>query len=187
LVEDALRPDEAGRVKHDPGPLRVLLDHRARLDVEAVLLGPGRDAIGVLVGDGHGQLLDQLGHGDEDGRGVRELGEDDEPDGKERGRPRYRGVDHRQHAVGVRAHLSAVDRVGQVGLAAGGGIADVVHDSRMIRPVREWLRIRCASPISGGWWEASYSRAAAWSGASTDRTTRVLYRSMSAARSAVIG
>jgi hypothetical protein len=40
-----------------------------------------------------------------------ELGEDDETNGKERSAARYRGIDHGQHPIGIRAHRAPVKRV----------------------------------------------------------------------------
>ena len=76
------------------------------------------DAVGVLVGDGHGQLLQRARRAvAKTGRRVRELGEDDEPHGQERRGSRHRGVDHREHAVGVGPHL----RDGRSGSAGRSG------------------------------------------------------------------
>ena len=60
LVQDALGPDEARRVEHDARPARILLEHRAALDVDVVLARFRRQPIGVLVRDRHGQLVEQL-------------------------------------------------------------------------------------------------------------------------------
>ena len=51
-------------------------------------------------------------HGREDRRGVRELRKHDEPHRQERRAAGDGRVDHRQHAVGVGAHLRAVERIG---------------------------------------------------------------------------
>src|SRR5688572_25031216 len=38
-----------------------------------------------------------------------------------------RGVDHREHAFRVRAHGTAIERVGKICLARGRGVPDVFH------------------------------------------------------------
>ena len=66
----------------------------------------------------------QLGDRREDRRRVRELGKDHEPHGQERRGAGERLVDHRQHAIGVRAHVGTGKRVLEVGLAGSSGITD---------------------------------------------------------------
>ena len=78
----------------------------------------------MLVRNRHRELVEQLGDGWKDRRRVGELREHHEPDRQERRAPRDCRVDHREHAVGVRAHLTPVERVGEIGLAGGGGVAD---------------------------------------------------------------
>ena len=67
------------------------------------------------------------GDGREDRRGVREFRKDDEPDRQKRRAADDGRIDHRQHAVGVRAHLPAIERIGIVDLAGGGGVANDGH------------------------------------------------------------
>jgi hypothetical protein len=134
LGEDAGRPDQARRVEEDTRPARIGFDHRPALDVDVVLARLVRQAIGVLVGNRHRELPGQFGHGGEDRRGVGELGEDDQAHRQERGAAADRGVDHRQHPVGVGAHLRPLDRIGEVGLAGGRGVAD---DPAAHRPLPE--------------------------------------------------
>ena len=142
LGEDAVRADQARRVEDDAGPARIGLEHRAALDVDVVLARLGREPIGVLVRDRHGELLEQLGDGREDRRGVRELGEHDEPHRQERRAAGHRRIDHRQHAIGVGAHLRAVDRVGEVGLTRRGGVADQAVAHRRVRSSERRQRSR---------------------------------------------
>ena len=98
-----------------------------RLDVDAVLARLRVEAFGVLVRDRNGQLLDQLLDGRKHGRRVRELREHDETNRQERRAARNGGVDHREHAIRVRAHLRSIQRIREVGLTGGGGIADGSH------------------------------------------------------------
>src|SRR5436189_3195421 len=58
---------------------------------------------------------------------MRELGKHDEADRQEWSAAGERRVDHRQHPVGVGAHRRPVERVGEIGLAGGGGVADEIH------------------------------------------------------------
>ena len=68
-------------------------------------------------------------HGRKHGRRMRELREHDEPHRQERRAAGDGRVDHRQHAVGVRAHVRAVERIRQIGLAGGGGVSDRCRSS----------------------------------------------------------
>jgi hypothetical protein len=81
----------------------------------------------VLVRDSDGEFVEKPFDRDEDRRGVSEFGEDDEADGQERGRARDSRVNHREHTLGVAAHLAALDRVRHVGLTGRDGITDVIH------------------------------------------------------------
>ena len=71
------------------------------------------EPLGVLVRNRHGELVEQLGDGREDRRRMRELRKHNEPHRQERRAARDRRIDHRQHAVGVRAHLRAIERIGR--------------------------------------------------------------------------
>ena len=86
-----------------------------------------REAIGVLVGNRHGQPVEQLGDRGVGGRGVRELRKHDQANRQERRASGHRRVDHLQHAVGVRAHLAAISGIRQIRLACGGSVADGLH------------------------------------------------------------
>ena len=128
LVEQPFRTDQARRVEDDRGPPRIDLEHRPALDVDAVLARLAFEAIGVLVRNRDGQLVEQLPHARIHGRRMRELREHDEPHREEGRAPGDRRVDHREHAVGVLAHVGAVGRIDQIGLAGGGGVSDdLVH------------------------------------------------------------
>ena len=58
---------------------------------------------------------------------MRELWEDHESHREEGGAAGHGGIDHAQHTVRVPAHLRPVDRVCEVGLTGGGGVADMLH------------------------------------------------------------
>jgi hypothetical protein len=60
-------------------------------------------------------------------RSMRELREYDQPYWQERRAPGDSGVDHGQHPIGVSSHLSAVERIGEIRLARGGGVSNGRH------------------------------------------------------------
>ena len=74
LIEDARGADQAGGVEDVVGPFGIDLEERAGLDVDAELFGFFVVAIGVLVGDGQGEALDEFFDGGIDGGGVGEFG-----------------------------------------------------------------------------------------------------------------
>jgi hypothetical protein len=124
FVQNAFRADQARRVEHDGRPSRIDLDHRTGLNVDRVLAGLRGQAIRVLVRNRYGQLREQLFDGGEHRRCVRELGKDDEPNGKEGRAARDRRIDHRGHPIRIAPHLCTIDRIGQIGLARCRRVAD---------------------------------------------------------------
>ena len=81
-------------------------------------------ALGVLVGNRDRQLREQLLHRLKNRRGMREFWKDDESDRQKRRAAFDRGIDHLQHAVGIRSHLPPFDRIWQIGLTGRRGIPD---------------------------------------------------------------
>jgi hypothetical protein len=147
LAEDPFGADQTGGVEDDARPALVALEEAPGLDVDPVLPRLLDVALGVLVGDRQGELVEQLAGGGVDRRRVRELGEDHQLDRQEGGVALDRLGDHRQHAVGVGLDAAAVGGVAEVGLAGGGGVAESpIHGGHDIpawtaaRPVVKMLR-----------------------------------------------
>ena len=82
-------------LKTDARPPGIDLEERPGLDVDAPLPRLLDVAVGVLVGDRHGEAVAQLVDGLVDRGGVGELGEDDELDVEERLVADDGAVDHR--------------------------------------------------------------------------------------------
>ena len=110
-------------LKTTPGHLRIDLQERPGLDVDPPLPRLRDVAVGVLVGDRHGEPVDQLVDRLVDRRGVGELGEDDELDVEERLVADDRAVDHPEQAPDPRGDRVAVARARQIGLAGGGVVS----------------------------------------------------------------
>ena len=100
-------------------PLRAALVARllltAGLSLE-VLARFGLEPLGMLVGDLNGELIDQLRGCLEHGRRVRELREHNETHGQKRRRARNRGIDHREHSIGVRTHRTSIEWIREIRL-----------------------------------------------------------------------
>ena len=122
-VEDPLRADQAGRVEDHPRPSRVGFQQRSALDVEIVLprLAPraGRCA--------------RWGSARPACPAIRRPWRRPARRGRTRGRQpavrartarcRDRRIDHRKHAIGIRGHLTTIERVGEIGLAGSRRVA----------------------------------------------------------------
>jgi hypothetical protein len=121
--------DEARGVEQHARPAAIALDHRPALDVDVVLARFAVQALGVLVRNLHREHFVEFFHARIDRRRVRELGKHDEPHRQERAAAADGSVDHRQHAIGVGAHIGACRRVRQVRLARRDGVSDVRHRS----------------------------------------------------------
>src|SRR5207237_1094816 len=107
------------------GEMTIALQEAAGLDVYAVLLCLLMIALGVLVGDRHGKLVEQFLDREVDWRGVGKLGKDDQPNGREWGVAQNGPVGHGQHLVYLAVNTVSVAGVGHVGLASGGVVAKV--------------------------------------------------------------
>jgi hypothetical protein len=110
-----------------PGPFRIDFEHRSALDVDVVFFRFLLQTLGVLVGYLDRELVDQFRCGFEDGRRVCELRKDNETHGQKRRCARDRGVDHREHAIGVRAHRASIEWICEICLARCDGISDMTH------------------------------------------------------------
>ena len=84
------RANQARRVEDDIRPARIQLEHRSRLNVHPLLARFAFETIGVLVGDRDRELVEHLGGGGIDWRGVRELGEYHQAHRQERSAPCHR-------------------------------------------------------------------------------------------------
>ena len=82
--KQAVWADQARRVEHMAGEPRITLQEAAGLDERPVVAAEAVVAVGVLVGDRHGQLVVQFLGRLVDRGGVGELGEDDQPHVPER-------------------------------------------------------------------------------------------------------
>src|SRR5947209_1141184 len=103
----------------------VALKERGRLDVDAMLARFARVALGMLVGDGHGQAVEKLCRGRVDWSGMPKFREDHEPH-REKGRiAQYGSVDHGNHVVDLAFDLVARTRIGQIGLTCGRIVAEI--------------------------------------------------------------
>ena len=73
--------------------------------------------IGVFVGNFDGEFVDQFLRTFKHRSCVSKFRKDNQSHRKKRRGPSDRRIDHRQHAIGVRAHLFALDWICQVRLA----------------------------------------------------------------------
>ena len=78
FVEHAFGTDQTRRVENAARPFRIHLQHRAGLNIDAMLARLLLDALSVLVWDWYRQLLDQLRDCFKHRRRVSELGKHDE-------------------------------------------------------------------------------------------------------------
>jgi hypothetical protein len=77
-------------------------------------------SIRVFVRDGYRKLREQLLDSGIDGRRVREFGKREEANGQEWCAARDGRFNHREHAVGIPAHVAAIEGVRQIGLTSSG-------------------------------------------------------------------
>ena len=109
-AQDPVRPDQAGRVEDDPRPPGIDLQKGPGLDEDAPLPRLLDVAVGVLVGDRHGEPVAQLVDRLVDRSGVGELGEDDELDVEERLVADDRAIDHAQQLPDPRRQIASRSR-----------------------------------------------------------------------------
>src|SRR5262245_50087888 len=82
---------------------------------------------------------------------MRELGEDNQPDRQERRASGDRRVDHREHPIRVRRHLTSIERIRKIGLARGGGVTDGHGYRGWLLAASSWqLAVRGSRPARRG-------------------------------------
>ena len=125
LVEDPLGPDQAGRVEDDARPARIDLDHRAALDVDVVLprLGARADR---CARSGSARPASRAARR-RSRRPARRARTPERRRAGPAGTARCRRPPSRSSRACDRCSpriCRAVERVGEVGLARGGGVAE---------------------------------------------------------------
>ena len=101
-----------------PGHFGSTLEHRPALNVDVVFLCFLLQTFGVLVRNLDRKLLDQFRSSLEDRRRVRKLRKYDQSHRQKRRRARDCRINHRKHAIRVRAHPAPIDRIRKIRLAS---------------------------------------------------------------------
>ena len=122
-LHDSVRADQARGIENGPGPTAISFQKSSCLDVNPALACLFHIAIGVLVGNRHGQLVVQLRGGLVNRSGVGELRKNHELDVEKRLVANDCPVDHFQQVPYPPGDLVAMAWAGQIGLAGGGVIA----------------------------------------------------------------
>ncbi len=84
-------------------------------------------AVGVVIGNRHREVIPQFADCGIHRRGMREFRKDDQAHGQEGGAASHRSINHREHAIGVDAHAVSRGGIREIGLAGGSGVANMAH------------------------------------------------------------
>ena len=127
LIKNTGGTNQACCIEDVTGPFRIDFEHRAALDVDVVLFGFLLEPLRMLVGYLNRELVDQFRGCFEHRRRVCEFRKHDEAHGQKWRRSRDGRVDHRKHAIRVRAHCASIEWIREICLATRNGVSNMVH------------------------------------------------------------